>query len=274
VDRAAARPPASAGPAVAAATPRSAYDVLWDSGLLNVLALARRDLGALLRWPVVYLAGALVIVVTSVLGYRSQLVGGGAVTMAPVFGAVALAMAVFVPVVTMRLLAAEARGGTLELLLASPVRDWELVVGKWLAGLAFFCAASAFTLVYVVLIAVQQPAGGRADAGAVLAGYLGLVLVGAAWVAIGLLVSGLTRNLVVAAVGGAVALLALQYLLGVLGGILSPPLSDLLVYAGAAEHARSFGHGQVVLRDVLYFVSLIAGALFLCVQVVGARRQR
>jgi hypothetical protein len=93
-------------------------------------------------------------------------------------------------------------------------------------------------------------------------------------VAVGLLVSSLTRSRVVAALAGIAVLLVLQYALGALAGLLSPPLSDVLQYLGAADHARSFGRGQVVLRDVVYYLSLVAGALWIAVQVVGARWSR
>jgi ABC-2 type transport system permease protein len=243
--------------------------------VLNVLAVARRDLGGLLRWPVLSLGSAVLALGGSLLGYLPQLSGGGGVTMAPVFAVVALGSALLVPLLTMRLLAHQRREGTLELLLGSPLRAWELVVGKWLAGFgAFLAAAVAFTLVHVVLIAVQQPAGARSDLGAFGAGYVGLLLVGAAWVAVGLLVSSLTRSRVVAALAGIAVLLVLQYALGALAGLLSPPLSDVLQYLGAADHARSFGRGQVVLRDVVYYLSLVAGALWIAVQVVGARWSR
>jgi len=240
-----------------------------------VLAVARRDLGGLLRWPVLWLGAAVLALGASLRGYLPQVSGGEGVTLAPVFAVVALGSALLVPLLTMRLLAHQRRDGTLELLLGSPVRAWELVVGKWLAGFgAFLVAAVAFTLVYAVLIAVQQPAGARADLGAFAAGYVGLFLVGAAWVALGLLVSSLTGSRVVAALAGIAVLLVLQYALGALAGLLSPPLSDVLPYLDAADHARSFGRGEVVLRDVVYYLSLVAGALWIAVQVVGARWSR
>ncbi|HSR23715.1 MAG TPA: ABC transporter permease, partial [Candidatus Eisenbacteria bacterium] len=261
--------------APAAPAARSAYDLLWDSGLVNVLALARRELGALFLSPVAYVVGALVIVATSIFGYLSQVVAGGPVSMAGVFDWVAFSMACLTPLLTMRMVAGELRSGTLDLLVSSPVRSWELVLGKWLAGLLFFLASILFTLVYVALIAAQQrPRSPGMDYGAVLTGYVGIVLVGASWVALGILASSLTRSQVIAAVAGIVALLALQYLFGTLAGLVQPPLSDLLEYAGAAGHAQSFERGRLVLRDVVYFLTLSSGALFLAARVVESRRWR
>lgn len=247
------------------------YDVLWDSGLLNVLALTRRDLAALFVWPASYAIAAAVVLPVATLGYLVPVLAGDPVTMAGVFEWVAVATAFLTPLVAMRLLAEDRRTGTLELLLAAPVRCGELVAARWLAGLLFLLATTAFTLVYVALLAVFQPG---VDVGAIAAGYAGVVLVGATWVALGLLAASLAPNRVTAAVAGIVLLLALWYAAGAAAGLVSPPWSDLLDYASAANRAVSFERGQVVLRDVLYFLTLTAGALVLAARVLASRRGR
>jgi ABC-2 type transport system permease protein len=164
----------------------------------------------------------------------------------------------------------ERRSGTLEQLLASPVRVWELVTGGWLAGLLLFLASTAFTLVFVALVAVRQ----GVDPGSLVAGYAGIALVGAAWVAIGLLAASLAPNRTAAVVAGIAALVVLQYVLGAVAELTSPPVADLLAYASAAGRAQSFFDGQLALRDVVYFVTLTAGALFLTERVVASGRWR
>jgi ABC-2 type transport system permease protein len=249
---------------------RTAYDVLWDSGLLNVLALTRRDLVALFLWPASYAIAAAVVVPVATLGYLMPLLAGDPVTMVGVFEWFAVATSFLTPLVTMRLLAEDRHAGTLELLLAAPVRCWELVVARWLAGLLFLLATAAFTLLYVALLAVSQPG---LDVGAIVAGYVGVVLVGATWVALGLLAASLAPNRLTAAAAGIVALLALGYGVGAAAGLVSPPLADLLDYAGAANRAQSFWRGEVVLRDLVYFVSLTVGALVLTAAVLVSRRR-
>lgn len=260
------------------------YERLWDTGLLNVAAISRRDLQALLGSPVVYLAGAAAIVPVSIFGYLSPVTSGQPVSLAGVFSWVAAVMAVGTPLVTMRLLAAQEASGALGPVLASPVRFWELVVGKWLAGLALYLAMVAVTLGYVALVSVFQRVHGAATVaglhlslpavgyGAIVTGYLGAILVGAAWVALGLLASSLTRHQVVAAAAGVAVLLALQYLFGAAAGAVAPPVADVLAYLSASRHAQSFDQGQLALRDVVYFVTLAAGGLFLAAQVAGFRR--
>lgn len=272
----AAPPPEPAAPSPEAAAPaapaaRTTYELLWDAGLLNVLALAGRDVAALFRWPLTYAIGAALVAPVAVLGYLTPVLGGQPVSMASVFDRVALASAFLVPLVTMRLLAEERHTGSLEQLLASPVRYWEVTLAKWLAGLVGFLAGIAFTLVYVALLAVSQPGF---DAGAVAGGYVGMVLVGAAWVAVGLLAASLAPGRIAAAAAGIAALLVLQYLLGAAAGVLSPPLSDLLDAASAGNRAAALAGGQVALRDVVYFAALTAAALFLTARVLASRRWR
>jgi ABC-type uncharacterized transport system involved in gliding motility auxiliary subunit len=259
-------PPPAAGTAAAR---RSAAERLWDTGLPTVLALAGRDLAALFLWPPAYAICAAVVVLVAIPGYVAPLRSGQPVSMEGVLGWAALVTAVAIPLVTMRLIAAERRSGALEQLLASPVRLRELVAARWLAGFVFFLATIAFTLVEAGLLVAFQPGF---DAGAVAGGCIGIALVGSAWVAIGLLASSLTRSRVTAVIVGAAALLVLQYALGAAAGLVSPPLSDLLDYAGAANRALSFERGQLVLRDAVYFAGLTAGALVLTVRVLASRR--
>jgi ABC-2 type transport system permease protein len=264
---AAAPPPAEPAPASAPAAARSTvYDALWGTGLPNVLTLVRRDLAALFLRPVGYAIASAVVVPVALLGYLVPALSGQPVSMEGVFRWLAVAMTFLVPLVTTRLLA-----DPLDLVLSSPVRFWELVIARWLAGLLFFLAASAFTLLYAALLAVQQP---DLDWGPILAGYVGVVLVGSAWVALGLFAASLTRNRAAAVVAGIVALVALQYAAGTAAGFLSPPLSDTLDYASAANRAQSFEGGQLVLRDAVYFLSLTAGGLFLTARVLASRRWR
>jgi ABC-2 type transport system permease protein len=281
-----ARPEAQARPEVAARRGALVYEVLWATGLPNVLVLARRELRVLSLSPIAYLAGAAALVATAVFGYLPPVVAGDAVTMAGVFEWITLSMAVATPLFAMGLLAREASSGTLEPLLIAPTRAWEVVVGKWLGALAVFLSVVALTLLDVVLASVFEPRHAPAtvlglgvslpdvDYGAMVAGYLGVVLVGAAWVALGLLASSVTRHQALAAAIGIAALLGLQYAPDALTPTLGSPLADLLRSAGTAGHDRTFAQGQVVLRDVVYFVTLTAGALFLATRVVESRRWR
>ena len=265
---------------------RGTYELLWSTGLLNVGAIARRELGTFFVSPIGYVVAAVLVLPVSFLGYLARIGQGLPVTMDPIFGLIALLMVFFTPLYTMRLLAEERRAGTLEVLLTSPVRDWEVVVGKWLGGLGFYLATIAFTLVYVLLISIytdtHYPASilglhielPTVDYGRILAGYVGVILVGAAWVALGLFASSLTSNQIIAAVLGVGLLLAFQYLFGTLATLLVSPYSDFFDYLNATTHASSFSGGRLVPRDAVYFVTLTAAALFLTTRVLESRKWR
>jgi ABC-2 type transport system permease protein len=189
------------------------------------------------------------------------------------------------PAYTMRLLAEERRAGTLEVLLTSPLRDWELVLGKWLGVLVFYAATIAFTLVYVVLLIALVPVRadlhvfsltlsvGDLDYGSILAGYVGLLLLGGMLAAVGLFTSSLTQNQVIAFFLALISLLLVWYL-GFFQALVQPPLSQFFQYAGAGNRFDSFLRGQLVLKDVAYFATLTAAALFCTTRVLGSRRWR
>ncbi|GIW12536.1 MAG: hypothetical protein KatS3mg061_3593 [Dehalococcoidia bacterium] len=171
------------------------------------------------------------------------------------------------PLITMRLLAEEQATGTIELVLTSPVRDWELVVGKFLGALALFGVMLGLTLYYPVLLFLY----GKPDPGPIVSGYLGLLLLGAGFIALGLLTSALTKNQIVAAVL-AFAVLLLLWLASPIGDVFSGPARDILRYLSALDHYSDFSRGVIDTRDVVYYLSLAVAGLFATVQVVGARR--
>jgi ABC-2 type transport system permease protein len=180
-------------------------------------------------------------------------------------------MVVVVPALTMRVLAEERSRGTLELLLTSPVRDWEITVAKWLGAFLFYVLLLATTVVYVAILRWYLP---NLDLGLIAATYVGLLLVGGAAVAIGVLASSITRNQIVAFFIAMVALLVTWYAGYLIGFFVAPPANLFFEYVGGFNRFQSFMLGEAQLRDVVYFASLIAGALFLTTRVLASRRWR
>ena len=182
-----------------------------------------------------------------------------------------LLLALFIPAVTMASWADERRQGTTDLLFTLPARDHELVLGKYLAGLAIYTVGLLFTLSHVgVLVWLGNP-----DPGLMLATYLGYWLQGAALVAVGMLASALTSNLTVAYIFGVIFTGALA-LLGRLQGVelqlwgLNVP-GDLLAAFSPASHAEPLSRGVLALEDLLYFPALTWTALFGTTLLVGRR---
>ena len=175
------------------------------------------------------------------------------------------------PIVTMRLLAEEQSSGTIELLLTAPVRDWELVVGKWLGALGFMTALMAVTWVYPLILHRMTEPG--IDQGILVSAYLGLVLMVAAILAIGTLISAFFRS-TLAAAG---ATLAVILLLWIIGGFASGAggANELARYLSFVSHFYdNFYRGVIDLQDIVYYLSLTALALFLGSQVLESRRWR
>ncbi len=260
----------------AAPPPPGAADALQaffaPIGLTNVLAIAGRDLAALFVSPVGWVVAGLFTFLVSGFGFIAPVLAGQQATMDGVFGVITnFLMVVVIPVLTMRVLAEERSRGTLELLLTAPVRDWEVAVAKWLGAFLFYVALLATTLVYVAILRWYVP---NLDLGLITATYVGLLLVGGAAVAIGVLASSLTRNQIVAFFIAMVALLVTWYAGYLIGFFVAPPANLFFAYAGGFNRFQSFLLGEAQLRDVVYFVSLIAGALFLTTRVLGSRRYR
>src|SRR5258708_13497726 len=152
-----------------------------------------------------------------------------------VFGVItSFLLPVLIPVMTMRSFAEERSDGTLELLLTSPVRDWEVTAGKWLGAFVFYVLLLLATLVYVVVLAVYVPGHVETlDLGLIAATYIGLLLAGGAAAAIGVLASGLTQNQIVSFFLALAILLLTWYAGTLLGFFTAPPAPPVSPYPAA-----------------------------------------
>lgn len=182
-------------------------------------------------------------------------------------GQSAFILTLVAPLLTMRLLSEEQNRGTIELLLTAPLRDWEVVLGKFLGSLAVFIASVALTLFYVVLLFWF----GNPDPGPTLTAYLGLVLFGCSALAVGLFTSSLTSNQIVAAVV-AYGILALLTEIQLAAGYVSGPMATVLQQASLTTHFDNFTRGILNTEDVVYYVTFTLIFLFLTVQSLEIRR--
>ncbi|MBO9362284.1 MAG: ABC transporter permease subunit [Thermoflexus sp.] len=240
----------------------------------NVWAIARRELGTYFVSPIAYLVGAAFLVMMGFFFYTDvvfTVLSRSEPTMRYVFGVMTTILLFVAPVLTMRLLAEEQRLGTLELLLTAPVRDWEVVLGKYLAALVFYLGLLLATAVYPLLLFWMR---GNPDVGPILSGYLGMALFGAALLSIGLFSSSLSQNQVVAAVVGigVVILLAVASLPA--DGITDPTLQQILNHLDLRNHLLNFRRGLIDTVDIVYYLSVTAVFLFLTVQILNSRRWR
>ncbi len=173
------------------------------------------------------------------------------------------------PALTMRLLAEEQKLGTIELLLTSPVRDWEVILGKYAACVVFLLFLLALTSYYVILLLVFA----TPDPGPIYSGYIGLLLYGMAALSVGILTSTLTSNQIIAAVVGTgilVVLYATSFVSDVVTGVWATIFSQL----GFTVHFNDFDRGIIDSTHIVYFVTATALFLFLSIRALESRRWR
>jgi ABC-2 type transport system permease protein len=234
----------------------------------RTLTIARRELSASFNSPVAYIV---VIVFLLIAGYffYTQLFIGGQAELRDFFALAPLLFVFFAPALTMRLLAEERRTKTFELLITLPLTDWEVVLGKFLGALGLLGTAVLLTLTYPATVSLL----GDLDNGAVIGGYLGLLLMGAAYLSIGTMASAWSRNQVVAfivALGIGFALFVADKIVPVVPRAIAP----IVQYVGLGAHFENIARGVIDTRDVIYYLSLIGVCLFLAVQSLGSRQWR
>lgn len=235
----------------------------------NVATIMEKELRGYLNSPIAYISGFVFLLVLAFAFFLflqakpiDQVLYNTTMIMVWVFLFVA-------PALTMHLFAEERRAGTIELLMTYPIQDWEVVLGKYLAALALF-------LSYVLLTAIVYPTFlviyGAPDKGTILTSYIGIVLIGASYLALGVLASALTKSQTVSAMIGIGLLFGLM-LCYYAGSLDLYGVGKVLAYLSPVEHfSNSFGIGAVNTRDVIYYLSFIFFFLFASVRVVEIKR--
>jgi ABC-2 type transport system permease protein len=227
--------------------------------------LFAKETRALFLSPIAY---AVMAVFLLLMGYTftAMLFLNKIATLVHAFFQASMLLLLIVPVITMRLLAEERRSGTLELLLTSPVREIEVVLAKFLASMAVIVTMLAPTLAYPITLQIF----GEPDWGPVYSGYLGLVLLGGALTALGLAISALTANQIVAATVS-LGLFLLMWMLDSLGALLPVPYDAIVINLSLLAHFTPFATGALYLSDFGFFTTLILLGLLLSVRALARR---
>ena len=187
--------------------------------------------------------------------------------MRPLFSNVSVILLLLMPLVTMRLFAEERRSGTLELLLTFPIRDGAVLVGKYLSALSVYAIMLGLTLAYPLMLFYFT----RVEWGPIMTGYLGLLLMGAAFIAVGVFASSITENQIVAAMVS-FAVLLLFWVVGWSSDFVGGTWGRVLSHLSLIEHFDSFGKGVLDTKDIIYYVNFVIVALFLTLRSLEARR--
>jgi ABC-2 type transport system permease protein len=173
------------------------------------------------------------------------------------------------PMITMRTYSEEKKSGTIELLLTSPVTDLEIILGKFFGALGLYAAMLGVTLLYMGILFVY----GNPEWRPLVAGYLGLLLMGGAFLSLGLLISSTTNNQIVAGVVTFVVFLLL-WIIGWFADSAGPTFGPVTSYLSITEHFDDFSKGIIDTKHVVYYLSLITFGLFLTAKSVDMERWR
>jgi ABC-2 type transport system permease protein len=247
----------------------------------NILIIARRDLRAQFNSPVAYvvLGGTMLLlgVVIFLIPHISGFLSGSfwdidRATMDQLFSTLPPLMSIFViPAVTMRSLAAEKGSGTLELLITMPVRDSEVILGKYLAAFTMVLILLAATLLYPFVMFVWPWHLGALDWGPVWAGYLGCIFFSAASIGVGMMLSSLTESDVIAFFM-TLGVLSILYFIGSIVSIMQGGAGDALGFISFQTRYQSFARGLIDTRAIIYFLSVTILCLLVSFRSLESRK--
>ncbi|HEX7087219.1 MAG TPA: ABC transporter permease [Vicinamibacterales bacterium] len=255
--------------------------------MTNVLAIAQKELRSYFASPIAYIIIGFFALLfgsffTSILdwfmrqGMQMSMMGMGPQNMnvnqqmiRPLFLNVSVLLLFILPFLTARSYAEEKRTGTVELLLTSPVTDLQIVMGKFAGAMALFGVLMAITALHVGLLFFF----GTPEWRALLAGYLGLILFGGCIVALGLFISSLTQNQIIAGVA-TFAVVLMLWVVDWLAESVGPRTGDVLRYLSMTGHLDDFVKGVIDTKHLVYYLSFIGFGLFLTVRSVDTERWR
>ena len=183
------------------------------------------------------------------------------------FGVAYWALFIFIPALSMKLIAEERASGTLELILTQPVSDAQLVIGKFLSVFILVLLSLALTLPYYITIASIGPI----DHGATIMGYIGLLFMSAAYISIGIFASSITNNQIISFLLALFIGIFFHLIFGIVSRYFHGFLGDLLNYLSLSTHYESITRGVVDSKDLIYFLSIIVLGLFGAEMVIAKR---
>jgi len=234
----------------------------------NIVAVAEREVRSYFTSPVAWVVTAMFIAMWGYL-FAAIVTGSREANLRPLLSNFSVTFLFLTPLLTMRLIAEEARTGTLELMLTQPLRDVELVLGKFFGSIVFLLFMLAMTLYFPILL----ERFGNPDEGPMVGGYIGVLLQGMAFLAIGLMASALSANQIIAAAITFVSLLML-WLADALSRVLTGPASQVAQYISITKRFEDMPRGIIDTKDVIFFLTVILACLFITTQIIGARRWR
>jgi ABC-2 type transport system permease protein len=230
------------------------------------LTIAKREIRTYFNSPIAYIVVTVFMLLAGYLFFGSLFIERQAELRA-YFNLMPLLLSFIVPAMAMRLVAEEKGSGSLEMLITMPVRDWQVIVGKFLGGMTLLATLVGLTLCYAVTVMLVGPL----DKGPAIGGYVGVLLMGGAYMAIGVMASTFTRNQIVAFIIGFAISFAL-FLFYRLVQFTPESLQPLLSYLSIESHFESISRGVIDSRDVVYYLSVMVVSLVIATVTLESRK--
>jgi ABC-2 type transport system permease protein len=254
--------------------------------MTNILAIAQKELRSYFASPIAYIVIGIWAVLygffyASLLAYfvrqsmqMSQFGGAQPVNINEqmirlLFQNVTILILFLLPAITMRTYSEEKRSGTIELLLTSPVTDMQIILGKFLGALGLYAAMLAVTLIHIGILFIY----GNPEWKPIATTYLGLLLFGGCFISVGLLISSLTKNQIVAFVAS-LGVFLLLWIIDWMGSFAGPTVNAVLTYLSIIGHLEDFTKGVLDTTHLIYYLSFIGFGLFLTAKSVDTERWR
>jgi len=252
----------------------------------NILAIAQKELKSYFASPIAYvviglfalLYGYFYVAILSYFVRQSMQLRqfGGPQSMninqdmiRPLLQNVTVLVLFFLPMVTMRTYSEEKRSGTIELLLTSPLTDFQIIMGKFIGALTLYAIMLGVTLIHTGVLFVY----GNPEWKPLMTSYLGLLLLGGCFISVGLLISSLTKNQIVAGMVTFAVFLFL-WVITWIGSFSGPTMNELTTYLSIIDHFEDFAKGVIDTTHLIYYVSFITFGLFLTAKAVDSERWR
>ena len=232
----------------------------------NIVTIMDKEIRAYFSSPIAYTAFFLFLIVSG-FSYNFYVTKAGNNEMTRVFWVMIYLFILIIPALTMHLFSEERHSGTIELLMTYPIQDWEVVLGKFLAGFALFIGMMILTFHFPLFLLMW----GKPDPGQMLAGYIGLIFLGASFLSIGMIATSSTKssNAAYMITAGVLFGFLVVQVFGLMG---TSPIFRFLAYLSLMEHFRNFTMGIINSRDIVFYLSVIVFSLFFSVRVVEIER--
>ncbi|HHV74352.1 ABC transporter permease [Thermoanaerobacterium sp. R66] len=233
---------------------------------MKMLTIYKRELKSYFLSPLAYVLVGFLLLISGYF-FATFVLSTQYALMSPVFGNMVFVFMFISPILTMRLISEEMKNGTDQLLMTSPLRITDMVLGKYFAALTVYTLSLVVSLIYPLYLKIYS----TPDFGPILTGYIGTFLMGAAFIAIGIFASSLTENQLIAGVIG-FSILLLFWIVSWLGDVFQGTAKNIVDNISLLQRFTNFQNGVLSLNDVVFYLSVIIFFVFVTIMVVDKRR--